>query len=158
MHKIIISTLFLSAFSFSESSYSFLGAQTSYLNYNSISSPSLGLKYGVQRGMWRSSLNLDHAQNGNDKLSSFILQVDRGILKKTMKKSPFKPHMGFSMGILQHDNKAQDKGYGFGINTGVSYLLNDAIDLDLSYRYLSTTKMNSISSLNSLTLSLHYFY
>jgi opacity protein-like surface antigen len=108
--------------------------------------------------MWRSSNNLDYASTGNNKLSSLILQIDKGILKSSTKNSPFKPHAGFSLGVLQHKNSVTDKGYGIGLNTGVSYLLNDAIDLDLSYRFLSTSKMNNISSLNSLNLSLHYFY
>jgi len=155
MHKIILSTLLLTSLSFAEKSYSFIGAETSFLSYDGTSSPSLGFKYGIQKGMWRSSINLDHASNGSNRLSSLILQVDKGIWKN---KSPFKPHVGFSLGVLQHKNSVTDKGYGIGLNTGVTYLLNDAIDLDLSYRFLSTSKMNDIGSLNSLNLSLHYFY
>jgi len=158
MHKIILSTLLLTSLSFAEKSYSFLGLQTSYVNYDTVSSPSVGLKYGIQQGMWRSSINLDYTSKDSDKLSSLILQVDKGILKSFTKNSPLKPHVGFSLGVLQHKNIITDKGYGLGLNTGVTYLLNDAIDLDLSYRYFSTTKMNNINSLNSLNLSLHYFY
>ena len=158
MHKIIISTLLLTSFTLAGPSYSFFGAQTSYLDYNHVSSPSLGLKYGVQQGMWRTTLNLDYAKSSNDTLTSFIIQADKGILQSAMKDSPFKPYVGFSLGMLQHDNSGTDKGYGIGLNTGVTYLLNDAIDLDLGYRYLSTSKMNNIKSLNSLNLSLHYFY
>jgi len=155
MHKIILSTLLLTSLGFAEKSYSFFGGQTSLVSYDSVFSPSLGLKYGVQRGMWRSSINLDYATTGSNTLSSLILQVDKGILKSITKNSPLKPHAGFSLGLLQHSN---DRGYGLGLNTGVTYLLNDTIDLDLSYRYLSTTKMNNVGSINSLNLSLHYFY
>ena len=158
MHKIILSTLLLTSLSFAEKSYSFVGLETSSLSYNSVSSPSFGLKYGVQKGMWRSSINLDYASTKDDTLSSLILQIDKGILKNMTRGSSFKPHAGFSIGVLQHKDTVIDRGYGFGLNTGVTYLLNDAIDLDLSYRYLSTTKMNNINSLNSLNLSLHYFY
>ena len=158
MHKTILLTLLLTSLSFAEKSYSFFGAETSFINYDSISSPSLGLKYGIQRGMWRSSINLDYASTGKDKLSSLIIQIDKGILKSITKDSPFKPHAGFSLGVLQHKNAVTDKGYGLGLNTGVTYLLSDQIDLDLSYRFFSTSKMNNIASLNSLNLSLHYFY
>lgn len=158
MHKIILSTLLLTSLSFAEKSYSFFGVNTSYINYDNITSPSLGLKYGIQKGMWRSSLNFDYGSTGNNKLSSLMLQVDKGVLKNSTKNSPFKPHVGFSLGVLQHKNSVTDKGYGLGLNTGITYLLSDAIDLDLSYRFLSTSKMNDISSLNSLNLSLHYFY
>ena len=158
MHKIILSTILLTSLSFAEKSYSFFGAQTSFINYDSISSPSLGFKYGVQRAMWRTSINLDYASIGSNTLSSLMLQVDKGVLKNITENSAFKPHVGFSLGVLQHKNSVTDKGYGIGLNTGITYLLNDAIDLDLSYRFLSTSKMNDISSLNSLSLSLHYFY
>jgi hypothetical protein len=158
MHKIILSTLILTSLSFAGKSYSFLGAETSYVNYENVSSPSFGLKYGIQKGMWRSSINLDYAKNANDKLSSLILQIDKGIFKGATKNSLFKPHVGFAIGILQHKNIVTDKGYAMGLNTGITYLLNDAIDLDLSYKFLSTSNMNNITSLNSLNLSLHYFY
>jgi len=155
MHKIIISTLLLTSLSFADKSYSFMGAQTSFLNYDGLSSPSFGLKYGVQKGMWRSSINLDYSKNGDNSLGSLILQVDKGILKND---SPLKPHVGFSFGLVEHHKIKSNTGYGLGLNTGVTYLLNDAIDLDLSYRYLYTSKIDNLSSVNTLTLSLHYFY
>ncbi len=158
MHKIILSTILLTAIGFAGKSYSFLGAQTSIVNYDQISAPSVGFKYGIQKDMWRSSLNLDYSENGSNTLTSLIFEADRGVLQETVKELPVKPHIGFSLGLLQHTNTVTDKGYGLGLNTGLTYLLNDKIDLDLSYRYLSVSKMNTISTLNSLTLSLHYFY
>ena len=158
MNKIIISTLLLTSLTFADKSYSFFGTQTSFLSYDSVSSPSLGLKYGIQKDMWRTSINLDYATTGRDKLSSLIIQVDKGILKNITQQSPLKPHVGFSFGVLQHQRSSSDKGYGYGLNTGVTYLLNDAIDLDLSYKYMYTTELNEFNSLNTFTLSLHYFY
>jgi opacity protein-like surface antigen len=158
MHKIILSTLLLTSLGFAEKSYSFVGLQTSYVNYDSVSSPSLGFKYGIQKGLWRSSINLDYATTGNNKLSSLILQVDRGILQTATRNSLFKPHAGFSFGLLQHKHTQSKSGYGIGLNTGVTYLLNDAIDLDLSYRVLSTSKLDGVGAINTLTFSLHYFY
>jgi len=158
MHKIILSTLLMVSISAAEASYSFIGGETSLVNYKNISSPAIGFKYGIQKGMWRTSLNLDYATNGSDSLSSFIVQADRGILQQRFKDSLFKPHAGFSFGILQYDNQVTDKGYAFGLNTGMTYLLNDAMDLDLTYRYATTASMTTVNSLNSLNLSLHYFY
>lgn len=161
MYKILIITLLTVSLSCANGnkSYSFLGTQTSFVNYDDISTaPSLGLKYGVQRGMWRSSFNLDYSQKNDSKLGSLILQVDKGVLQKYSTNSPLKPHVGFSLGVLQHQNGSSDKGYGFGVNGGLTYLLNDAIDLDLNYRYLSTSKMKTIGTVHHLNLSLHYFY
>jgi len=158
MHKIILSTLLLTSLGFAEKSYSFVGLETSYVNYDSHSSPSLGLKYGVQKGMWRSSINLEHATTGNNKLTSLIIQVDKGILQNITRNSSFKPHAGFSLGMIQHKHTKTESGYGIGLNTGVTYILNDAIDLDLSYRVLSTSKLDGVGAINALTFSLHYFY
>ena len=105
--------------------------------------------------MWRSSLNLEYSKKSSNTLNSFIFQADKGVLQQTMKNSSFKPHLGFAFGLVQDDN---DRGTAIGVNTGVTYLLNDAIDLDLSYRYLSVSKITGINSINSLNFSLHYFY
>jgi len=158
MYKIIISTLLLTSITLAEKSYTFVGAQTAFVHYNGLSSPSVGLKYGVQNSMWRSSLNLEHARNGQNKLTSFIFQADQGILEEHFKQSDFKPHMGFSIGYIQHQNNSTDRGLSYGVNTGITYLLNQKIDLDLSYRYIKVSKIKAVNSLNSLNLSLHYFY
>ena len=158
MHKIIISSLLLTSIIFAEESYTFIGAETSFVNYNNVSSTSIGLKYGVQNAMWRSSLSLEYAKNGSDRLTSFIFQADRGILKERVRKSNFKPHIGFSLGSIQHKNSKKEQGFGYGVNTGITYLLNQKIDLDLTYRYMKVNQIDALDSLNSLNLSLHYFY
>lgn len=158
MYKIFIITLLTVSIGYANKSYSFLGAQTSLVNYDEVSAPSLGLKYGIQRGMWRSSFNLDYSEKDDNKLASLILQVDKGVLKQYTKDLPFKPHVGFSLGVLQHKEQKSDKGYGLGVNGGITYILNDAFDIDLNYRYLGTNKMNQLGSLHHINLSLHYFY
>jgi len=158
MHKIILSTLLLTSLSFADKSYSFFGAQTSFVNYNNIASPALGLKYGVQKNMWRTTVNLDYATTGSDTLSSLSLQVDKGVLRNVTQNSPLKPYVGASLGLLQYQGDKTDKGYGYGLNTGLTYLLNDAMDIDLDFKYIYATKMDAFNSINTLTLSLHYFY
>ena len=158
MYKIIISTLLFISSSFAETSYTFIGGQTSFLKYNDNSAPSIGLKYGIQRGMWRTSINLEHSKSSNNKLNALIFQVDRGIFKQATKNSNFKPHVGFSVGMLQHKSETTNKGSAIGLNTGATYLLNNNIDLDLSYRYLAISQIDDLNSVHNLTLSLHYFY
>jgi opacity protein-like surface antigen len=53
---------------------------------------------------------------------------------------------------------SRDRGYVYGVNTGLTYILNDAIDLDLGYRFLKTSKLENINKINDLTFSMHYFY
>lgn len=140
-------------------SYAFVGAQTSLVNYEEISSStSVGLKYGVQKGMWRTSFNLDYSGLDENRLNSLILQIDRGLFEESTKNLFVKPHIGFSLGVLEHKFKQTDKGYGLGTNAGLTFILNDAFDLDLNYRYLSTSKMSNIGSVQHINLSLHYFY
>ena len=62
---------------------------------------------------------------------------------------------------MQEKNKQssiKDRGYLYGANAGLAYIYNDALDFDLGYRYLQTSKLNNIDSLSDLTLSMHYFY
>jgi hypothetical protein len=52
----------------------------------------------------------------------------------------------------------RDRGYIYGVDTGLAYIFNDVLDFDLCYKYLKTSKINKIDSINDLTLSMHYFY
>ena len=158
MHKIIISLLLLTSITIAEESYTFIGVNTSLIKHNSVSSSSIGLKYGVQNKMWRSSLNLEYAKDGQDTLTSFIFQADKGIFKNSVKHLNLKPHVGFSLASIQHKNTKTERGFGYGINTGVTYLLNQKTDLDLTYRYMKVNQIDALNSINSLNLSLHYFY
>jgi len=158
MHKIIISLSLLTSITLAEENYTFIGLETSFVKYKNVSSPSVGLKYGVQNKMWRSSLSLEYAKDGQDSLTSFIFQADRGILKNNVKDSNFKPHIGFSVASIQHKNSKTERGFGYGVNTGVTYLLNQKVDLDLTYRYMKVNQIDALDSINNLNLSLHYFY
>jgi hypothetical protein len=162
INKLYISLILLSTPLFStDKLYSFIGIQTgnSFVEGNAV--PSIGLKYGTQSRKYRTSLSYTYAQKSNASYQTLIAQVDTGILSNTFKNSPFKPYAGFSFGAIQENNKLtslKDRGYLYGINTGVAYIFNDALDFDLGYRYLQTSKLENIDSLSDLTLSMHYFY
>lgn len=153
--------LLLPTLSLADKSYSFLGIQAanSFVEGNSV--PTIGLKYGVQSKNYRTSLSYAYGEISNSNYQTLILQIDKGILTDTFKNSSFKPYAGLSFGAMQENNKQtskKDRGYIYGINTGLAYILNDSLDFDLGYRYLQTSKLQKIDSLNDLTLSLHYFY
>jgi len=59
---------------------------------------------------------------------------------------------------LKEDGFSRDRGYVYGANTGVAYILNDDFDLDLGYHFLQTNKIENLDKLHDLTLSMHYFY
>jgi opacity protein-like surface antigen len=90
------------------------------------------------------------------------MQVDSAILIQTFKDIAFKPYLGASFGVIQQKNMEllgyDDKGFVYGINTGLSYIVNNNIDFDLGYRFLKTSKMKELDKINDISLSLHYFY
>ena len=72
-----------------------------------------------------------------------------------------KPYAGLSFGIMEEKSRTSsltDRGYLYGANLGLAYIYNDALDFDVGYRYLKTSKLKELASLSDLTLSMHYFY
>ncbi len=139
--------------------YSFIGVQGGYSKYDNIDAPTIGFTYGKQNSEWRTAINYNYANSSNNSFHSLILQVDRGILTELFKEYPFKPYIGFSLGAMQHTKGSfDDRGYLFGGNIGINYVLNNSIDIDLGYRYMDTSKLKKISDRGDLMLSLHYYF
>jgi opacity protein-like surface antigen len=163
INKLYISLILLStSLSAADKSYSFLGIQAgnSFVEGNFV--PTAGLKYGVQTKKYRTAISYNYAENSSSSYQTLIAQVDTGILSNTFKNSSIKPYAGFSFGAMQEKNSLNslttDRGYIYGVNTGLAYIFNDSLDFDLGYRYLQTSKLKNIDSLSDLTLSMHYFY
>jgi len=166
MKKIIL--IFLSTLLFSnilyanEKLYSFIGVQTAISQFDSHTVPSIGLKYGKQSKDIRTAITYNYGSKSDNTFQSLIMQIDTGILIKKFKDKPFKPYIGTSFGVIQQKNskilKYEDKGFVYGINTGLSYILNNNLDLDLGYRFLKTSKMKSLETINDINFAFHYFY
>jgi len=162
INKLYISLILLStSLSATDKSYSFLGIQAGNSFVEGKSIATVGLKYGVQTRKYRTSLNYNYGKNADGIYQTLITQIDTGILINTFKNSLLKPYAGLSLGVMQEKNRINsiiDRGYLYGVNTGLAYIFNDALDFDLGYRYLKTSKLNKIDSISDLTLSMHYFY
>ncbi len=144
-----------------DKSYSFLGIQAGNSFVNGVNSPNIGLKYGSQSGKYRTAFFYSYGDSSKRNLQMLLSQVDVGIFKNSFKNSPVKPYIGLTFGVMQEEDKQssiRDRGYLYGVDTGLAYIFNDALDFDLNYRYLSTSKINNIDSISDLTLSMHYFY
>ena len=144
-----------------DKSYSFIGLQTGASRIDKEETPSIGLKYGVQSGNARTSLIYSYDKKSDDKFQMLLLQIDMGIFKKSFRNSLLKPYVGLSVGVLERDNALalkKDRGAVYGVNTGVAYILNDSFDLDLGYRYLKTSSLETVNEINNLNLAMHYFY
>ncbi len=163
-----INTLFLplllltSALHADDKLYSFIGIQTSASEYENSSLPTVGLKYGKQTENLRTSIAYTYGQKGGNDYQSLLMQIDTGVLTNTFKDIALKPYVGASLGVMQQSDNtlipSRDRGYVYGANAGVSYILNDAIDLDLGYRYLKTSKLENIDEISDITFSMHFFY
>ena len=161
MYKLIISTFLMFFFSTvwvqaNNKSYSFAGIDTGISHYDGTSAPSFGIKYGKQAEMLRTTIEFSYAQMDSNKLQMLLMEVDRGILSSFFKDSKFKPYVGLNYGFMQHNSN--DKGYAYGFTGGVTYILDHSIDINLATRILKTSKIKNIKDINTINLSLHYFY
>jgi len=142
--------------------YSFVGIQGSYTDYDRETAPTIGFKYGKQTDTWRTAISYNYAQNSDNTYQSFIMQIDTGVLTELFRDIPIKPYLGFSLGVMEHKNSANslstDRGYLYGINTGVNYILSNSLDIDFGYRYMDSDKLNYIDYRGDVSLSLHYYF
>lgn len=154
--------LFSTSLFANEKLYSFIGMQASPSLFNDTIAPSIAIKYGKQSKEIRTSVAYGYGKNGNNAYQTLIMQIDTGILTQKFKDIAFKPYVGLSIGVIQHKNKEliayDDKGFLYGVNTGLSYVVNNNIDFDLGYRFMKTSKLKEIETINDLSFSMHYFY
>jgi len=145
-----------------EKLYSFIGIQASPSLFDKTIAPNIALKYGKQSKDIRTSIAVGYGKSGKNSYQTLIMQIDTGILTQKFKDIAFKPYLGASVGVIQHTNRQlinyDDKGFIYGINTGLSYVFNNNVDFDLGYRFMKTSKLKELKSINDLSLSMHYFY
>jgi hypothetical protein len=154
--------LFCSFLSAQESeSFAFLGlgisAQSVDIQDNDQKETSLFLRYGKQTLDWRTLFTYDF--KGSD-YQQFSVEVDKILLDKLFGTPKVRPYLGLSVGILKYkdDTLADTDGYYYGGNTGFIFYLTDSIDLDLNYHYNIIQEIETVDSVNGISLSLHYFY
>jgi len=142
--------------------YSFMGIQTSVAKFENVSTPTVGIKYGKQSANMRTSISYNYGANGSDYYQTMLIQMDTGVLTNTFKDIALKPYVGATVGVMQQRDDSlvptRDRGYVYGVDAGLTYIVNDALDLDLGYRFLKTSKLENIDKINDLTFSMHYFY
>ena len=146
--------------------YDFIGIQTGISSISAgdksasdITAPTIAFKYGQQTSNWRTAIYYNYTQNSDDKFHSIIAQVDHGILMETFEQFPFKPYVGFSLGMMQHKfDGDSNTGFVYGLNAGLNYVLNNNMDLDLSFQHMWTgSKLEKLDGMNNLSFSLHYY-
>ena len=158
LFTLALTTLSLSA---ADKIYSFMGIQADASIPSSDVIPTVGIKYGKQSRNARTAFSYNFGEDAKNRYQTIIVQIDTGIFKEKVKDFPLKPYAGVSVGVMQHDDKQisrRDRGYLYGLNTGLAYILNDKIDLDFGYRFMRTEKLSNVNDISDITLSMHYFY
>ena len=163
INKLFLPILLLaSALHADDKVYSFIGVQTSASKFENTSIPTIGVKYGKQSNNMRTSLSYNYGEDGSNYYQTLLMQIDTGILTRTFRDIALKPYVGATIGLMQQNDDGlipnRDRGYLYGANAGLTYIFNDAIDLDLAYRYLKTSQLENIDKVSDLTFSMHYFY
>jgi len=172
LNNIILSIFILSSIGYSDNDgitemYEFIGVQTGVSSASAgdksgsdTTSPTIGLKYGQQTSEWRTAIYYNYAHHSDEKFHSVVAQVDHGIMMEAFADLPVKPYIGFSIGMMQHRYKGDSNSdFIYGINTGLNYVLNNHMDLDLSFQHLWTgSKLENLDGMNNLNLSLHYYF
>ncbi len=171
-NKILLSLFAMSSIGYSSNDgitemYDFIGIQTGISSISAgsksgsdITAPTIAFKYGQQTAEWRTAIYYNYTYNSDDKFHSIIAQIDHGVFMEHFTEFPFKPYIGFSIGMMQHKfDGDSNSDFVYGVNTGVNYVLNNTMDLDLAFQYMRTGgKLENIDGMNNLSLSLHYYF
>ena len=158
INALLLPLLLISSLSANEKLYSFIGIEASASKFGSEQLNTFGFKYGTQTKELRTSIAYNYGKKSDNSYQNILMQIDTGVFKESFKNIPFKPYIGATFGLIQENSESKDRGYIFGPNVGLSYIINNSLDLDLGYRYLKTAKLNNIDEINDLTISMHYFY
>ena len=167
-NKILLPLFIISSISYSNNDgitemYDFIGVQTGMSSVNAgsnsgsdVTAPTIGFKYGQQTSEWRTAIYYNYAYHSDQKFHSLVAQVDHGVLMEAFADLPVKPYVGFSIGMMRNSS---NNDFIYGVNTGLNYVLNNTMDLDLSFQHMWTgSKLESLGGMNNLSLSLHYYF
>ncbi|MCK5853583.1 MAG: outer membrane beta-barrel protein [Sulfurovaceae bacterium] len=171
-NKILLSLFILNSMSYASNDgitemYDFIGIQTGLSSVSAgnksgsdVIAPTIGFKYGQQTSEWRTAIYYNYAHHSDEKFQSLVAQVDHGVLMEAFTDLPFKPYVGFSIGMMQHKCKGDSNSdFIYGVNTGLNYVLNNTMDLDLSFQHMWTgSELKNLDGMNNLSLSLHYYF
>jgi hypothetical protein len=112
---------------------------------------SFGFRYGRQTHEWRTVFTL----SGNGDLTNFGLEIDKILVDELFGMPEIRPYLGASVGYLQYE---KNDGYYYGGNLGFMLYTSDTVDVDLSYHYYQTGKLEPLDTMQGGSLSIHYFY
>jgi len=171
-NKIFLISILLFTFSEAKDSFSserLLGISVGYAGVESTSQIGLkqsnrdvefGFRIGAQNKEWRTLLVGDASFANNHKYQKAILSFDRFVWQSLYKTDDivFKPYLGGHIGYMRYtSDDLTESGLLYGANLGLTWNVLREVDFDLGYRY-SVSNINSIDSIDAVTLGVNYIY
>jgi opacity protein-like surface antigen len=177
LNKILLSSLLILTLSEAKDSFSserLLGIEVGYTGIDtkdaigldeSVNSVEFGFRIGAQNRDWRTSLIANMTNSDGHKTQKAMLSFDKFVWQSLYKKDDivFKPylsgHVGYIKYIAEGTTKAgiDEKGMLYGGGVGLVWNVLDEVDFDLGYRY-SFTQLDTLDSLDAVTLGINYIY
>lgn len=158
MKRALILIFLWTTLSFGETKYPFVGIVGYSSDMGGERGAIGGLRYGQQSRDWRTTFSAEMSYND---YQVFSIQVDRTLLYSltTSKLRIYGGLIGAAITQERNDGSGdKNLGYGYGVTTGLMFYLSDKIDLDLGYRYMRVTDLDTIDEINSVSFAIHYFF
>ena len=171
LHKIFISILLILTFSEAKDSFSserLLGIEVGYASSDykkgsiqkSNKDPEYGFRIGAQNREWRTTFIGNLARGKEYKYQKAMLTFDHFVWQSLYEKDHirFKPYIGGHIGWIKHTaDDVSENGMLYGGEVGLVWNVIDEVDFDLAYRY-SVTNLDTLDSLDAMTIGLNYIY
>lgn len=172
INKILLSSLLILTLSEAKESFSserLLGIEVGYAGLETKDSIGLdentknvefGFRLGAQNKDWRTTLIGNMSSSNGHKYQKAMLTFDKFVWQSLYKKDNivFKPYLNGHIGWIKHtaDNLSEN-GMLYGAGAGLVWNVLDEVDFDLGYKY-SITDLDSLESLDAVTLGVNYIY
>jgi len=170
-NKVLLAGLLMLTFSEAEDSFSserLIGIEVGYASAetqttsrsSSKKDVEVGFRIGAQNDDWRTTLVGNIAKSNDHKYQKAMITFDKFVWQSLYEKDNivFKPYIGGHIGWIKHTvDETTENGMLYGAEVGLVWNVLDEIDFDLGYRY-SVTNLDSLDSLDAVTMGVNYIY
>ena len=115
-----------------------------------------GLRLGAQNEMWRTLLVLNYFDSSDDDQEYWkgMASFDYFITQEYA----LKPYIGLNVGYMNYQSTGiDDGGFLYGGEAGVSYRLNESVEMDLLFRY-SASGDDNVDHVSGVVFGLNYIF
>jgi hypothetical protein len=117
-----------------------------------------GLHLGAQNEDWRITVGFNYYDNSSDDQNMEQLQARADYFFVDDLDATIRPYIGANIGFANYESTFVDEsGFTYGGQAGLLIKSNEALDIDLSYRYL-LGEVEALNHMGSVNLGLNYIY